>query len=392
MKTWLYGYFGHKNIGDEAILAAMIKQLSQSGQTPYIFTDNVINSRQTLPGHYFLTPPLDPESFQNYWRYSFSYWAKNIWQLAPLLMHQKSCIYACGGSMNDHVPGRMEGMLRRITQLRRMGFKVAIIGAGIDCIDSPGDRAAAKILIEENLDYFSVRDSGSAAVLTSLGISPQRYFVAADPVYGMASPEIIPKKHLPLKEALLGLNLRPLFQNASERGSDKSYRSSTYHEKCCVLLQNLSGRAKKIQLIPFAPEDEIFLASLARPSNVEIIPFDPNPDRMLRYMPNLDVLVGMRLHSIVFAVMGGIPVVPVIYSKKVMNLACELGFDPSGLTIGDGIVTSDQLLQVDEIERALDNLWTHTDVFLDRSRKLVLDKKNLASEDFRRCWNVLNGK
>lgn len=392
MKTWLYGYFGHKNIGDEAILAAMIKQLSQAGQAPYIFTDNIINSRQTLPGRYFLTPPLDPESFPNYGRYSFSYWAKNIWQLAPLLMHQKSCIYACGGSMNDHVPGRMEGMLRRIMQLRRMGFKVAIIGAGIDCIDSPGDRAAAKILIEENLDYFSVRDSGSAEVLTRLGISPQRYVVAADPVYGMASPEIIPKKRLPLKEALLGLNLRPLFQNASERGSDKSYRSSKYHEKCCVLLQRLSDRAQKIQLIPFAPEDEVFLASLTRPDNAEIIPFDPNPDRMLRYMPNLDVLVGMRLHSIVFAVMGGIPVVPVIYSKKVMNLACELGFDPSGLTIGDGIVTNDQLLQVDEIERALDNVWTHTDVFLDRSRKLVLDKKKLASEDFHRCWSALNGK
>jgi hypothetical protein len=82
----------------------------------------------------------------------------------------------------------------------------------------------------------------------------------------------------------------------------------------------------------------------------------------------------------------------VIYSKKVKNLACELGFDPSGLTVGDGIVTNDQLLQVDEIGLALDNLWTNTDVFLERSRKLVLDKKNLASEDFSRCWGVLNGK
>jgi len=392
MKTWLYGYFGHMNIGDEAILAAVSKQLSQAGQTPYIFTDNVSNSQKTVPGRYFLTPPLDSESFKNYWRYSFSYWAKNIWQLAPLLMHQKSCIYACGGSMNDHVPGRIEGMLRRIMQLRRMGFKVAIIGAGIDCIDSPGDRAAAKTLIEENLDYFSVRDVESAEVLISLGISPERFFVAADPVYGMASPKILPKRHLPLKESLLGLNLRPLFQNSSERGSDKSYRYSTYHEKCCVLLQSLSNRAKRIQLIPFAPEDETFLASLARPSNVEIVPFDPNPDRMLRYMQNIDVLVGMRLHSIVFAVMGDKPVVPVIYSKKVKNLACELGFDPSGLFVGDGIVTNDQLLQIDEIGLALDNLWTNTEVFLKRSRKLVLDKRNLASEDFSRCWNVLNGK
>ena len=387
MKAWVYGYFGHGNIGDDAIMLSVLDGLAKRNQKALILTDNVAASRAITNAACLVTPPLNAKRFGA--KYKVGYWMRNGLKVATKLVGRNACIYACGGSINDHVIGRVEDMHRRIEGLKALGFRVGILGAGIDSLSSPVDRTSARVIIEELLDYCSVRDQGSVDLLNDIGVSESKFCLSADPVF--AIPPVVrgSQNKKRLCDIEVGLNLRSLFQSNAERGDSKMHRHADYLTQCKALVERLTESVGCVKLIPFAPEDELFLRKFSDIPKVEIIPYTAHPTMALRNVGALDLLVGMRLHAIIFSVIAGVPCVPIPYAPKVASLAEALGVDFHDLIVSDGTFFPENALNVDAIENAMKATWSDRKMRSTHALKIATTYRRKAQQDIEDCWKTL---
>ena len=67
------------------------------------------------------------------------------------------------------------------------------------------------------------------------------------------------------------------------------------------------------------------IARALPPERVEIMPYDPNPMFAFRVLQQSDLVIGMRLHAIVFAYAAGVPFVALSYHPKVRDFAEVVG-------------------------------------------------------------------
>lgn len=390
MNIWLYGYYGHSNVGDEAILLSVKRLLRERGEEPFILTDNISKSKQSQEGKYILGLPLSVKKGWKGQKYKVGYWLRNGLYLLPKLMfHKNICIYTSGGAFNDHVLGRVVEIEKRMKVLKSLGFKVGIVGAGVDSYVSVKDKEATVRILHDHINYMSVRDSESGSVLCDIGVDRNKYNVSTDVVFAIG-PEENDREFSPtLEESTLALNLRPLFMNLEERGSNKYERYRDYKSNSQVLVDRISKNVRKLVLLPFAPEDEKFLRSFQFNSNVSVENFSSSPEDLLNKIKSYDIVVGMRFHSFVLSVIAGVPCVPIPYSLKLVNLAKEIGMDVSSLIIGDGTEVVDQSLNVDAILDYIHKTYQDRTQVCKRYEQFSIKKAEIAKKDLKNCLDQL---
>jgi len=89
-----------------------------------------------------------------------------------------------------------------------------------------------------------------------------------------------------------------------------------------------------VSLIPFHhPVDveyaEAVKAMVQEQDSVQIIKGKYNPAEVLGLIGKCDLVVGMRLHSLIFAANRGVPFIPVSYDPKIDEFAGEFGMKPA---------------------------------------------------------------
>lgn len=390
MRSWIYGYFGHDNIGDNAILESVLLNLRRINQEPKVFTDNVSVSLATIQAQYVRSPPFDTKNNFRGLKYKMGYWLREGRHILPSVIFDKNvCIYACGGAINDHVPGRVEMIRRRIKHFKKLGFRIGILGAGVNTLVTEIDKEAARSAITELVDYCSVRDSESADALDKIGVPKERYQLATDTVFSLPNPAQWSHRSGPLHDKNVGLNLRPLFEDARERGSDKSRHLTDYIRNTQKLIDNLSRSVRSLELIPMSQDDEQFFNRFTLPTNVQMRGFSRQRDALMRCIASLDVLIGSRFHALVFSIKMGVPFVVIPYSPKVISLAHASGIEYASLFVGDGGEVDAHGLDVDAVHNELQHTWEHSQTISNRFLRLAAHYSHLANEDFNRCWSTL---
>lgn len=298
----LSGYYGFHNIGDEAILEAIINALRRSRPEVKIA---VLSAE---PEHTSKTYGVEAVS------------RTHLPSIIRLLRQSDLLISGGGGLLQDITGPRSIPYYLGIMELAMLlKTKVAVYAHGVGPLRHNWSRLWVKRVLSR-VEWVSVRDAASAQFLTELGLNRQ-VRITADPVYSLepaSREEIVSfwEAHgvkLSPAEPLVGIALRPY---PGETEFDR--RLLQVIQSGCNYLQKEFGA--RLVYLPFHLEKDLplarALASLT-PSKGIIFAESLSPREIIKLLGGLDLLIGMRLHSLIFAAICGVPFVAIPYDPKV---------------------------------------------------------------------------
>ena len=179
-------------------------------------------------------------------------------------------------------------------------------------------------LVLRHVRLITVRDHESLKELKSLGVPTQRVFVTADPV--MALPTQSKEAGMKLLRSikldqgnesspLIGISIRPW------EGSEHLLRQLQV-----VIGRLLTEYHARVVLIPMHyPGDDAITEQLRQrfspDDKVAILPQVDHASQLISLMGCLDLLIGVRLHALVFAAIACTPAIAISYDPKVDHFA-----------------------------------------------------------------------
>ena len=298
-KIVISGYYGFANAGDEAMLTAIIKALRSTEKSVDL---------TVLSGN--------PEATAAKHRVS------SIYRFNPLEIFKS--LYDCelllsgGGSLLQDVTSKRS--LLYYLSIIALGIilkkKVMLFAQGIGPIHSGILRRLTK-LICSHVDLITVRDQDSLYELRRIGIPAEKVQLTADAVLTLPQEdirqgkELLERFHVPQEKMLIAVSVR-------KWQDDDSY--------LLVLAKAVDALVKRydahIVLLPLQyPVDmeacERLQHFMVRKSSSTILATNCDTEQFLSLMGNFNLLIGMRLHALIFAAVMELPFVAVSYDPKI---------------------------------------------------------------------------
>jgi len=311
MKIVVSGYYGSKNGGDEAMLAAMLEVLREEVDDLQV-TVISLNPEYTRFRHKVDAVPM-PDIFSI---------IKKI-RAADLLI-------SGGGSLLQNVTsGRsLYYYLAIIFFALIFGRKVMLYAQGIGPIRGA---LAHKLmnLILNRVDLITVRDRGSLEELSRLKITRPKIFCTADPV-------------LAIKPVPLEIGAEILNHHAIKKSDGKFIGVAVRHwigwgrfqvELAKALDKIIEATGAKIIFIPMKfPEDIRSAVSTAELMKEKCTVFEEEftTQEILSLVGCMDLLIGVRLHALIFAGVMNVPLLGISYDPKIERFLDSIGEKPLG--------------------------------------------------------------
>lgn len=308
MKVLISGYYGSGNVGDEAVLLSIVQGLRQRDPGTGI---------TVLSGAPSLTEELDGVKAirRNAWH--------KIWREL-----RRADVFVSGGGtlLQDATSSRSFWYyLGLIIMAKLFCKKVMIFAQGFGPLRRKHNRKAARAVLNR-VDLITVRDEDSLRALKKLGVRRPEIVLTADPAALLDVPapsegrKIISLEQVPLNKPLLGIAVRGA--TTRRRVEDETFRSLA--EVLDKLAQRYSIRP--VFLLFHCPDDMKEAAKVIRHMKEEsgVIFRICRPDEMLAVFSQLDFVIGMRLHSLIFAVINSVPAFGLSYDPKVASFAGSL--------------------------------------------------------------------
>ncbi|NMA65492.1 MAG: polysaccharide pyruvyl transferase CsaB [Clostridiaceae bacterium] len=305
----ILGYYGYKNSGDEAILHSILDSFRKiDPELKYVvFSKNTKETRKT-----YLV-----ESINRF----------NLFKVYNCL--KKSRLFLAGGGslIQDNTSTR--SIIFYLTVLRlakRAGAKTMLFSNGIGPIRKPFNRNYAKYVLNQ-LTAISLRDSKSYEEIKALGINKPYIYITSDPAILMepssksSVDELLENEQIPGGKPLIGFSIR-------KWGDTKYYDKIARVADYCVEHLNLHPVFIPMQY-PCDLEASVQITELMR-QPATIIKGMYNPSTLLGFTSHLELMVGMRLHSLIYAARQCVPMVGLVYEPKVEAFLNEVGQPSAG--------------------------------------------------------------
>jgi polysaccharide pyruvyl transferase CsaB len=295
MRVVLSGYYGFGNLGDEAVLAAMLAAL-----------------RPRLPHASFTVLSGDPSSTER----QHAVTAVPRFGSAGLRALSGADLFISGGGslIQDATSVRSAMYYLGVLQTGRMLARRAMIYAqGIGPIRRRWLRTLTGRVCN-GIDLVTVRDDDSRQLLQECGVR-RPVEVVADPVFALAAAP--PER----AAALLGPPTGPRIGVALRPWGDGGYIAPLL--AALRVLRDQVG-AEIVVLVFHPAKDEALSARVARELSGRMIA-GVAPGDMLAVVGSLDLVVAARLHALICAVAAGVAPVGLIYDPKVDALARRIG-------------------------------------------------------------------
>ncbi len=302
------GYYGFDNIGDEAVLHAMLQAL-----------------RAVVPGLEATVLSKDPVCTARQFGVR-SVLRDNLGQVWRALREADLLISGGGGLLQDVTgPKSIIYYLSIVAMARLLGRPVFFYAQGIGPVHTAWGKNMVRI-VANRVDAITVRDTDSREELTALGVTRPAIEVTADPVLGLdpALIDIARGKEILSSLGLgsgpvAGISVRP-WKNAKG-----------YLEVLARGADDLAALGWQVLLVPMHRNVDLDCCRevAARMSEPAFL-LEKSADYMdiLALTANLDLAIGMRLHFLIFSSLFGVPLVGIPYDPKVNRFLQSVGLPP----------------------------------------------------------------
>ncbi|HZD60116.1 MAG TPA: polysaccharide pyruvyl transferase CsaB, partial [Anaerolineae bacterium] len=267
-KVLVSGYYGFGNTGDEAILSAMIASL-----------------RGEIPGIEITVASSNPRDTER--RYRVEAIPRSFSAIRRTMKRSDLFISGGGGLLQDVTSMRSLIYYCSLLLLARIErVPVMIYGQGIGPIRRSISRYIVRLAIS-GTNVIAVRDGGSKKLLEEIGVR-RDIIVTSDPALLLKPVQVLRLDGM--KRPIVGFALRDW------QGAD--------FDSIARAADEISRIGASIVFIPFHPKLDYPVAERVitrMKKSAHIINGIDLPSDVLGVVGEVDALVGMRLHSIIFA-------------------------------------------------------------------------------------------
>lgn len=320
MHVILSGYYGFDNAGDEAILHSIIAALRIEDPTINItvLSNNPLQTEAVFP-------------VKSIYRYRFAEVNK--------VMRQADGLISGGGSLfQDITSSRSLLYYATMIQLARVHkIPVCIYAQGVGPLRRAFSQRVVSYLFNRS-QYISVRDRDSKIYLQTIGVK-EAIQVVPDPVLGMHAS--LPEKKT--ASYTICVAVRSWFHHQS------------YKKHLAACLNALYQQGYRITFLPMHEGQDVVTSReiqhiMDAPSKI-ISAASPFMEK-LHHIHQADLLIGMRLHALIFAAITATPFVALSYDPKIDAIANQLGQPVAG--------------HVEQLNWSADTLLKHAQMLLNR--------------------------
>jgi len=304
MRIAISGYYGFGNTGDEAVLSVTVREL-----------------RSRLPTVELVVLSADPPGTAE----AYGVRAVPRAGLVALLNVLSGCrlLLSGGGTLLQDATSWWSPLyyLGVLAGGLVLAEHIAIYAQGFGPLRSRAIRALARALLDR-VDLITLRDEDSKVAIQELGVRNPAISVCADPAFALepAPParveEILAREAVEPGRPRIMVAVRP-------------WREGDFLPSLLEGLQEVSARLDAvIVLLPMQRAFDLPLAEElagAIGPRARVIRGFYRPEEVMGLVGAMDVLVGLRLHALIFAVATGVVPVGLGYDPKVASLLREVG-------------------------------------------------------------------
>jgi len=295
------GYYGFKNVGDDAMLMAIIDNLRAFKPDINI----VVLSKR----------PSETKS---------TYGVDSVGRLSLCSIYRrmkkaKLFIYGGGNLIQDNTSSRsLLYYLGTVWMAKKTGLKVMFYANGIGPLKNPANIKTAKKIINE-VDVITIREMLSFDELKRLGVNRPFIELTADPALALDLKPVEEVDSLLVNEGvdksgpLVGISVRKF------PGRPK-YRSEKYEEVIALTADYLQEKyGVKPVFIPMQYDDLSVIDGVIAKMKTKgyVIRNRYSVAQTIGIIGKMEMVIGMRLHALIFAAGQSIPIVGLVYDPKI---------------------------------------------------------------------------
>lgn len=300
------GYYGFQNTGDDSILKTMVEDLKREKpdiSITVLSKDPAVTERQC---------GVRAVNRFNFIKIYF-------------LFKRTKLLISGGGSLIQDVTSdkSLAYYLGIIALAKHCGAKVMLYANGIGPVQNEKNYQRVKKVLNR-VDLITLRDEESAKQLTRLGVTEPEIQVTADPAFGM-EPADMGRIDQILENA--GISSQAHFVAIAVRPWEKL---DPDFEKSLGYIADSLKRNYQLETV-FVPMQYKKDAGICRKimeqmqNSAVMLEEWVTPREILGVIKRADLLIGMRLHTLIYAAKVGTPVVGLTYDPKVEALMRYMG-------------------------------------------------------------------
>lgn len=318
-KILISGYYGFNNSGDDAILKILIEQLKA-----FKYSIEIV--------------ALSNDVKQTEEEYKVK--AINRYNIPLIVKEMKTCdLFISGGGtlLQDGTSNRSLYYYLTILKLaQKYCLRTMSFANGMGPIKSQFNRRLTRKLLEK-VDYITLRDKESLDFLNEIGVKNTDVEVTFDPVFMMESIDkkqiknIFKNENLPIEKKYVAISIRnwDQIENIQKNIIDAIEILKDEYEILMIPMQH--------------PNDDLLsnkIINSLKDTKIHILKGIYSADELIGIMSQMNYVIAMRYHALIYATISQIPITAIAYDPKVKGLMKMLDVDSvcSMAQIEDGLL------------------------------------------------------
>lgn len=292
------GYHGFANSGDEALLLAILNTLRK--KRPEL--DVTVLSKK-------------PEETARVYGVK-SIFRYNIFKVIKEMKRSKMLLFGGGSLLQDVTSSKSILYYLVIIWLAQVcGAKTMLYANGVGPIVKKSNRRRAKKVLNR-VDIITLRDDKSDEELKSLGVSEPQIVITADPAFTIDADVSLSGKYftnmagVPVGTKLCVVSIR------SWKNSVENFEKEL--AELCDYMVDVHGLYPLFVPMQYPADMDISRRVMENMKNsAYIINRELSVPEMFSVLSEAELIIGMRLHSLIYATTLGVPAVALVYDPKV---------------------------------------------------------------------------
>ncbi len=348
------GYYGFSNAGDEAILNAIHRNLLR--------LEGNIEVRVLI---------ANPERAARIYDYDMV-GRFNVFQVVRAMRRCDLLISGGGSLLQDRTSTKsILYYLTVMNMAKLMKKKVMLYANGIGPVIKPKNRRRVAAAVNR-ADVITLRDVNSVQQLREMGVTRDDLYVTADPVFTFdciskdKARRLLENLGIPQDKPFVGISLR------------NWYNIDGFAEVVAHICDEIYERYdKNIVFIVMQTPNDIQISRqvsklMSAPSSILLGTF--RTEELMGMVGCADIIISMRLHTLIFAAHMGVPTVGLVYDPKVEYHLKSLGMPSLGKV---------ENLNAESALEAFDEVVRNYDDYARRLREKAEEFRHLAEQNER---------